>query len=471
MNTFTKSILGVAASALFAMPLQAASFTVGDLTYTTLDDATVSVTKYTGGSEVVIPDKVSDGENEYTVVSLGNKLFENKDVESVTLPSTLTKIGKRAFCRSVKLETIEIPEGVTEIGFSAFLGCTSLYDVKLPSTLVELGALDDLTGGTGWVFNGCTSLGRIEIPASLKELPDLTFVECVNLTEVILHDGLESIGERVFEKCKQLSEIEIPSTVTTIGRGAFQYSGLEHPVVPGNVKIIPNSCFLWCDAMTGFTIEEGVVEIGRQSFADTKFEQIVVPNSVEWIRTDAFQGNGSVKTIELGEGVRRLGHACLAVWVPDQATNTPQWSLTDITIKSAVPPVHEPNDEHFDEVDDDFFFGGKEFKEELREKFYSEVKLYVPLEAIDAYKEAVIWKEFKNIIGLTSGVGNVEACSEAALSVNAGVVNSTVAGIEVYNASGERVAATSSETLDLCALGAGLYIVRSGEAAVKTIVR
>ena len=71
--------------------------------------------------------------------------------------------------------------------------------------------------------------------------------------------------------------------------------------------------------------------------------------------------------------------------------------LEEIHIDSPVPPVHEQNDDHFDIVDDDFFFGGKEFKEELRKQFYSEVRLYVPESAVEAYREAPVWKNFTHI--------------------------------------------------------------------------
>lgn len=62
------------------------------------------------------------------------------DLISVKFPSTLKKIGPRAFfgCRS--LYSIELPEGLEEIGSGAFEGCTSLGgSIRLPNSLTKIG--------------------------------------------------------------------------------------------------------------------------------------------------------------------------------------------------------------------------------------------------------------------------------------------------------------------------------------------
>ena len=62
---------------------------------------------------------------------------------------------------------------VTEIADSVFAGDTKLSSVSLPSTLEKI----------GWfAFSGCTSLKSITVPMSVKEIGYDTFAYCTKLT-------------------------------------------------------------------------------------------------------------------------------------------------------------------------------------------------------------------------------------------------------------------------------------------------
>lgn len=460
----------------------AADFVTDGLRFTTTSDSTVSVKNYLEGSKIAIPDSITITEpateegaeptkRVYAVTAVGARAFYEADVESVTVPSTVGTIDRYAFWKST-VKSVTIADGTVTIGYGAFKACPRLSEVRLPATLKELGSVYEMLGVGGAVFTECTALEKIEIPASISRLPELTFMGCTSLSEVTLNEGLEEIGERVFEGCTNLTEIELPRTVTTVERAAFNGSWLDHPVFPGTVAILPNSCYLWCGNMKGFTIEEGVVEIGRQSFADCgAITEINVPNSVEWIRSDAFQGNAMVETIHLGSGLRRLGHSSLAVWAPDQATNTPHWALKDIYIAAPVPPYHEQNDDHFDTLDDDFFFGGKEFTDELREKFYSEVTLHVTDEALVSFREDAIWGKFANIVGGYSAIGDIHADKSPAITIEGRTATSLTDGIEVYGVAGALVKKTAGNSISLDGLAPGIYVLRSGTAVAKAAVR
>lgn len=54
------------------------------------------------------------------------------EMEDVTIPSSVTKIGKRAFFRCKYLRSVIIPYTVTEIGDMAFFYCDGLRDIILP---------------------------------------------------------------------------------------------------------------------------------------------------------------------------------------------------------------------------------------------------------------------------------------------------------------------------------------------------
>lgn len=58
----------------------------------------VSIISASGyGTEVVIPDVVKNGENEYPVTKLGSALFRNTNITKVTLPKSLKVLGEDAF--------------------------------------------------------------------------------------------------------------------------------------------------------------------------------------------------------------------------------------------------------------------------------------------------------------------------------------------------------------------------------------
>lgn len=66
-----------------------------------------------------------------------------KNLDNVTLPSSLTSIGPSAFYDCIHLSSITIPYGVTKIASYTFYGCIRLTTVTIPSsvTRIEQGAM------------------------------------------------------------------------------------------------------------------------------------------------------------------------------------------------------------------------------------------------------------------------------------------------------------------------------------------
>ena len=94
--------------------------------------------------------------------SCGNPpaLFADSNVAEITIPETVTTIGKHSFSVSF-LKKITVSEGVTTIGEMAFFGCPDLSEVLLPSTLTSIGY---------GAFQACPSLKEITIPSTVTSI-------------------------------------------------------------------------------------------------------------------------------------------------------------------------------------------------------------------------------------------------------------------------------------------------------------
>ena len=89
--------------------------------------------------------------------SIGDEVFRDRGIVSLSLPATVTSIGDNAF-RDNALATLVLHEGVTDVGYGAFAD-NALVSLDLPKSLVSVGVL-------AFAHNELT---RIDLP----ERPDL----------------------------------------------------------------------------------------------------------------------------------------------------------------------------------------------------------------------------------------------------------------------------------------------------------
>lgn len=203
--------------------LSAQTFEYGGLKYTVLDAMAKTVQTAQGsnnvaGNEVsgaiVIPEKVNDGTNEYTVTAIGNLSFYNcSELSSITIPGTVTSIGVSAFYHCYKMTDITIPESVTAVSERAFESCAGLTNIVIPNSVKSIGA---------YAFYMCGKLQSIILSESLTTIGSHTFRGCEALTGITIPKSVTSIGDEAFESCYKLEEITIPAAVTSIGDNTFQ---------------------------------------------------------------------------------------------------------------------------------------------------------------------------------------------------------------------------------------------------------
>ncbi len=232
------------------------------------------------------------------------------NLNSVSLPSTLTEIAQFAFHACYDLTELTIPASVTKIGFHAFYGLHikdfyfqghaptfgeqafdgvtatvhyyPVYSWTSDKMLQYNGTLtwvcddkvgDDVTWyldedgtltmtGTGatWDFssedpsfyNFRDEITSAVVGEGVTELGKWTFWDMDKLNKVSLPSTLTKVGNGAFEKCTSLSAITIPATVTEIGLVAFRAcSSLKEIRFLGAAPTIGYNCF-YMDTATAY---------------------------------------------------------------------------------------------------------------------------------------------------------------------------------------------------------------------------
>jgi hypothetical protein len=239
-----------------------------------------------------------------------------------------------------------VPAGVTSIGDWAFVGCGSLAAISLPAGLTSIGQS---------AFRECGSLAAISLPAGIISIGEGAFNLCESLAAINLPDGIISIGGWAFHGCESLAAISLPESLTAIGKSAF--AGCE------SLEAIQVD-----SANRSFAVRDGV--LFNKAFAallaypaGKRDASYAVPEGVTSIGAGAFSECGSLATISLPAGLTRIGN-----WIFDGCE-----SLASINLSASRPPALE------------YGLG-------------TSAVIYVPAAAVDAYKEAPVWKEYADQI-------------------------------------------------------------------------
>ena len=270
---------------------------------------------------------------ESAVVEIPQDAFSGcKTLATISLPSSVTKIGSAAFKNCTGLTgTFVIPESVTEIGAQAFYKCNAItsFESSFASedgrslivndalVAVATGNLTEHTIPAGVTtievsaYESCKTLTAVTIPEGVVSIGKSAFAWCSNLKTVTLPKSLTSIGESAFNGCSSLASIDIPEGVAEIGASAFSScSGLTSIVIPNNVTTISKLALSYCSSLSSVTIGSNVSIIGQQAFYSCgALAEINIPDGVKSIEKQAFRNCKSLTTVTLGTGVESFGES------------------------------------------------------------------------------------------------------------------------------------------------------------------
>lgn len=292
------------------------------LTYEILDEINKTCMVKSGNqssNQVIIPREAVYNGISYRVVSIGESAFAwHFNLKSVSIPNTVTTIGKLAFAESA-LGKVVIPNSVTTIGATAF-ATTFLQTVTIPNSVTEIGPCafthcSDLTeinvdsGNSAYcsvdgvlynkdktrlcAYPGAKEDESFEIPTSVTVIGNYAFTDGVNLTSIKIPETVTSIEHNAFENCSKLETIKIPNSITTIEDQTFyccrrlfsvnipssvsyigylafcRCSGLRSVFIPGSVTTIQADAFKICDNLSEIYYEaKEPVSVNEIAFSD-----------------------------------------------------------------------------------------------------------------------------------------------------------------------------------------------------------
>ena len=313
-------------------------------------------TNYRGLTSAVIPEAVTYNGTEYPVTSVDSMAFITcSTIESLVLPNSVTELKYAAFMACDKLQSVTFGTGLKTIGTGAFSGCLTLPEIVIPDHVEYIG---------GSAFMNCQAATRVYIGSGVKHLADRAFqgVTALPAFEVAAGNTIVCAVDGVLFNMAKDTLIQFPG-----GKGS-EY------IVPAGVTAIGDASFYGCENLTAITFPETLAYLGTASFVNcTGLTEVVLPNSVTKIPM-AFTHCTGLKHVTIGNAVTEIGLTAFS-----QCT-----ALETFTCHTVTPPAL---------VSYPFLMNN-----------LAAVTLYVPAEAIEAYKAADTWKDFGTIAAIQTDV-------------------------------------------------------------------
>jgi uncharacterized repeat protein (TIGR02543 family) len=335
-----------------------------------------------------------------SVTSIGSAAFSGCSgfTGALTIPSSVTSIGERTFYNCSGLTgALTIPSSVTSIESEAFYGCSGFTGaLTIPSSVTSIG---------NFTFSGCSGLtGALTIPSSVTSIGNNVFNNCSGFTGALtIPSSVTSIGSYVFHNCSGLTgALTIPSSVTSIDSYAFKgCSGLTGALtIPSSVTSIGYGVFYNCSGLTGaLTISNSVTSIGNEVFYGCSgLTSVTIPDLVTRIGDGAFNGcSGFTGALTIPSSVTSIGewafNGCsglTSLTIPSSVTSIGSYAfnacsgLTSVTNLSLTPQIIYRNMFNVANIID--VFGGLTL---------SSIYLKVPANAVSAYRQRTVWKDFR----------------------------------------------------------------------------
>ena len=280
-----------------------------------------------------IPPSIVVNDKNYNVTSICEMFSIGDTLTSVTIPNSITSIGKEVFKDCSRLTSITIGNSVTSIGERAFYN-TGWYNNQADGILYldnyclgykgtkPTGSLS-INANTRVIadnaFNRCPGITNVNLPNSITNIGNYAFNACKGITTATIGNSLTKIGEYAFNGCSGLTSISIPQSVTSIGKDAFKstnwynnqgdgilylnncclgYKG-DSPTsalyIANGTRVIADYAFNNCADLTSVNFPNSITNIGKYAFDGcTGLSYTTIPNSVTEIGEYGFSSCNNI---------------------------------------------------------------------------------------------------------------------------------------------------------------------------------
>ena len=306
---------------------------------------------------------LNDEKTAYKVTGIGEATDGGIIIPSQYNGLPVTEIAVNAFANCSIVTSVTIPDSITSIGRSAF-ACPNMKDVYFNASATNIEAFKGSYGLYNEYSPGFNSDISVHIGANVTVIPDdFRFLFAVSATpdgiyraritdiDFAENSSCREIGMRAFEWCNMIKHIRLPKSIKTISYNAFfdaiaelesitvedgnedYYSdgncligkssgelllGCKNSTIPtdGSVKSIGREAFCKCNNLMSITIPDSVTSIGHWAFHDCyNLTSITIPDSVTSIGSEVF-GGCDILTIYCEAATKDWywGSACPVVW-------------------------------------------------------------------------------------------------------------------------------------------------------------
>ena len=264
---------------------------------------------YTKGTDIIINDTALEG-IPFTAIS-EKAFFNDKQLTSLSLPSSVERVDSLAFEGASNLKTITFSDsgkGLKKIGSLAFRDCSSLESIDLSNA--------EITEIPARAFENCTSLKSIKLPSTVTKIAYNAFAGCSNLEEI---KGLEQckiseLSATAFDGCVRLKDINLSNaTIAAIPDQIFSgMRGLISATVPKTVTSIGTEAFYACknlEMINGLS-DCDITKIGEKAFYNcwSLKEADLSGSSLTVLPASAFKGDTALLSVKMPESLNEIGN-------------------------------------------------------------------------------------------------------------------------------------------------------------------
>jgi len=355
--------------------------------YEVINNKYISITQYTGDDvDVIIPSYLIH----LPVQMIGAQAFAGRDdIESISIPSSVSSIGEDAFINCTNLKSIVFPENKYFNVFKDYglRTCPSLKSIYLPRAInkFEKDSLpDNITSYYWndldlWVYANTITVEALEKYRKYVYMDEVCFRSPSNPDFVILVKDAETNPSIILYGYKgNDSHITIPQTIDGVKVSRFDTNndtGFQSERTNGNWAVVTNitipdgvntdgwswgggkgsaGSFYFCENVESI-IYEGYSEIHEYAFKNCeKLQSVVLPTGIDEIPVRLFSFFENLESVVIQNGVKKIDEYAFqycknlaSISFPDSITNIGKAafydcdSLTNISLPGDLTSIGE----------------------------------------------------------------------------------------------------------------------------------